>query len=373
MKQRRTSKQQIHELEELYRATVDPTALLYARNERDCSGNAYAVVSGHAVAYKSNTELYDDISAEIFRAEQAEIFGFEPTRTAIADEYGEALGLVGLVPNTHAYEIVTDEYIIAIGYTLEWDEAGSWSCEIDDRSGAYVACCRGKSPRQALDNATEKTKQESPRAVSERIAEDAMKSVDNCEDAVNEIAYKAFKEISGRTYPRTMKEYQQLDDLMGIASEIVRRDGPANGISWEEYQECEYDAHAAAAALLDAYAEAIGEHPTETDPEAVAAHRVAYDEIAHPNGATDADRAIVADMVKAIAYSVYADATEQEPEPRELYQRADLEAFFGDYVDDYDLHAIEKEATEHDADGRQYWCKDVDLMSICERHELQTA
>lgn len=56
----------------------------------------------------------------------------------------------------------------------------------------------------------------------------------------------------------------------------------------------------AAAALINAYAEAIGDSVTADDPEAIAAHRVARACIGLTT-ATDDDRATVAQMVKAIA------------------------------------------------------------------------
>lgn len=60
-------------------------------------------------------------------------------------------------------------------------------------------------------------------------------------------------------------------------------------------------------------------------------------------------------------------------EPAPTYQRYELEAYLGDYADDYDVDAIEAEATEHDPrTGRTVWTPEAvrDLWSICERHEL---
>ena len=55
--------------------------------------------------------------------------------------------------------------------------------------------------------------------------------------------------------------------------------------------------------------------------------------------------------------------------PTEPYHRYELLAYLGDCADDYDIDAIEDEATEwHDCD--LYWRADVDLWEICERHEL---
>ena len=61
--------------------------------------------------------------------------------------------------------------------------------------------------------------------------------------------------------------------------------------------------------------------------------------------------------------------------PREPYDPAELAAYLGDYADDYDVTAIEAEATEYDpATGRRVWTPEAvrDLWSICERHELVT-
>lgn len=150
-------------------------------------------------------------------------------------------------------------------------------------------------------------------------------------------------------------------------------------------------ANRAALALLDAYAVVIGEYPEEYDPESIAAYRVARDEIAGSHiRATAEELEIVADMVEAIAEDVRdlaavrleyatrpADLTAYQSEfctfepTREIYQRYELEAYLGDYTDDYDLEAIEAEATEYDPKtSRTYWKRDVDLWSVCERHEL---
>lgn len=77
---------------------------------------------------------------------------------------------------------------------------------------------------------------------------------------------------------------------------IIREDS-------EEYADAITTAEAhnrAAAALINAYAEAIGDDVTEDDPEAIAAHRVARACIGLTT-ATDDDRATVSAMVEAIA------------------------------------------------------------------------
>ena len=126
-------------------------------------------------------------------------------------------------------------------------------------------------------------------AAVEAAAPEALASEGNPEDAVNLIAYTVFAALNNGATPDTYddNDMEQLDRLMGYASEIVRRDGPAHGIQWAPYQ------------------------------------------------------------------------------------RYELEAFLGE-PDDYDVDAIEAEATAYDySTGRTYWTAfGDDLAAIAERHEL---
>lgn len=143
----------------------------------------------------------------------------------------------------------------------------------------------------------------------------------------------------------------------------------------------------AAAALVDAYAEAIGDTITEDDPETRAAYAVSRACIGYAT-ATDDDRATVSAMVEAIAdrwtqdhqpRDLFAELAEYEAEaealataaPAPTYQRYELEAFLGE-PDDYDVDAIEAEATAYDPKtGRTVWTAfGSDLAAIAERHEL---
>lgn len=66
------------------------------------------------------------------------------------------------------------------------------------------------------------------------------------------------------------------------------------------------------------------------------------------------------------------DAADPEDleEPAPLYQRYELEAYLGE-PDDYDVEAIEAEATAYTADGARVWSAfGSDLAAIAERHEL---
>lgn len=56
-----------------------------------------------------------------------------------------------------------------------------------------------------------------------------------------------------------------------------------------------------------------------------------------------------------------------ERKPFEMYG---LEAYLGDYVDDFDVEAIVDEATEIDyRTGNRYWRDDIDLAAICAKHD----
>ena len=104
--------------------------------------------------------------------------------------------------------------------------------------------------------------------------------------------------------------------------------------TYERNQERSEKANAAFYAFMDAYAEAIGEHPTEDDPETRAARKIATEAFGYltPYPVTDNDRATVDAMVEAIADRWTQD---HEPAAREEYESV------------------------------------RDLMSICERHELK--
>lgn len=101
--------------------------------------------------------------------------------------------------------------------------------------------------------------------------------------------------------------------------------------------------------------------------------------------AAEAGTSSAASIAEAVAeyaerarfYAISAEETAEqnaaEAMARAVYQRCALEAYLGDYADDYDVSAIEAEATEYDPKtGRTVWTPEAvrDLWSICERHEL---
>ena len=153
--------------------------------------------------------------------------------------------------------------------------------------------------------------------------------------------------------------------------------------------EIERTASDAVSQLLEEYAATIGTASHEIE-ESVwqAAYRIAAVEIIpeadRPAGyatATDDDRATVSAMVEAIAdraretaalahYQTAEAAAEAAAAP--IYQRYELLAYLGE-PEDYDVDAIEAEATRFTADGARVWAAfGEDLAAIAERHQLVT-
>lgn len=145
--------------------------------------------------------------------------------TTTVNEWGEAFGLIALVPDTTAYELVTDEHVFAIGYSADDD---MWVCEIDDLDGGCEACYQGSTPERALENAS-----------VEAVSTLALRENDNCEDAVNQMGYTAFGMLSGCEFPDTREDYERLDRMMALATRFVKARGPFYDIKWEPYQVCE--------------------------------------------------------------------------------------------------------------------------------------
>lgn len=62
-----------------------------------------------------------------------------------------------------------------------------------------------------------------------------------------------------------------------------------------------------------------------------------------------------------------------EMDTSRLFQMYELEAYLGDYVEDFDVDAIIDEATEIDySDGNRYWIEGIDLNEIAMRHDVST-
>lgn len=179
------------------------------------------------------------------------------------------------------------------------------------------------------------------------------------------------------------------------------------------------EAELAISELAYTIGEALADEANATNAERMSAHNSAFAELtAQPWTATAEDRAAVDAMVEAIAQqgdaaadaraewsgeglyriawsdggqksdphhyetaeelaadltSAYQHATEtHQPyaERIEYYERAELLAYLGE-PSDFDLEAIEQEATDTDENGARYWTADAeDLAAIAQRNQL---
>lgn len=368
--QTRTSKKQIHELEEVTRETIDASARLYARYEYDATGKAYAYIHGERISYKSNSELFFAV-LEMIDAETEAREATEPK--PIQTVAGHPIFATCIDSTTGENVFTVDD--LATGPRFWYIAEARHYCQ-----------CNPK-PEQDAETAAALAAFEDSRPTAEDI--------------------------------RTKYDSPYL-----IWEDDPETDTPEN-----------YATEDAAYSLINAYADAIGEYPAETDPEYMAAFAVAGEEIAGWHGVADIhDRATVAAMVEAIAdaarfmrpfaiasatadrlceaydattgnltaaaydaaqvvaradiagchatdtdyawVSQMVEAIAAEPaqnaDSAPLYQRYELLAYLGD-PDAYDIEAIEAEATTYTADGVRVWSAfGEDLAAIAERHELYT-
>lgn len=248
----------------------------------------------------------------------------------------------------------------------------------DNRAAMYAAAAIDEAARYDADDATDV---ETARAISA-----AAQARENLISRVNRGMTEADAEaVESSDYAAT------------LTSEAFAKAGtnPA---------EARAEADRAARAFLQAYEIATGESIATSDPLAAAAQRVARLDIAHEAGSTAQDRFLVDEMVSDIAdewartawyreeqretaaaraaFATQAapdlakydelEFLELEPAPAPMYQRFELEAYIGaENLEDYDVDAIEEEATEYDpATSRTVWKRGIDLATICERHEI---
>lgn len=222
---------------------------------------------------------------------------------------------------------------------------------------------------------------------------------------------------SSKEYAEIVKQIETAAALAAFEDsrptvEDIRAKYDSPYLIWEDDPETmtpqNYAAEAAAFSFIEAYAGASLFRPSETDPEFIAAFHVAADDVAGMHIATDADRSTVADMLEEIAedtawsaaYAILRKDPDVTPEemreimdnpraylmsaaraaiaearavnPAPLYQRYELLAYLGE-PEDYDVDAIEAEATRFTADGAQVWTAfGEDLAAIAERHQLVT-
>lgn len=205
-------------------------------------------------------------------------------------------------------------------------------------------------------------------AITEQIAR---------QHVVKYISREEAEELHALRFEKALSWYE-LAQRYGITEHQARK--AYSIIHYNKTRVFEYDTEAERAtetAERTHAAEAIEDAREAWEGEAY--YRIAYSDGGQDftnDGATWYETA--ADLARDLR-SAYKSATEThlpyaERIERKAYQRAELEAFLGEYAGDYDVDAIEDEATETDPKtGAQLWTPEAvrDLMSICERHELK--
>ena len=335
-------------------------------------------------------------------AEYAEATAAETAALEALEEYGNAEDAI----NAAAYGIYADRHAGALPDVTDADQTQ----ELDNLMQQVAAIIAERLTIEAVSTAHAAIEAEDLETAedlakqAEAIAEQAEAAADQAgtEHAHDGAELARWKAEAAQNTISDATDREQVAEILASIEDSATRDYYAAEVSesgWSaeelteaiQYRRDIIAANAAALALLDAYAAVIGEHPAEDDPETIAAYMVARDEIRGSHArATAEELEIVADMIEAIADDVRdtiaarlefatrpADLTAYQSEfctfepTREIYQRAELIAYLGDYTDDYDVDAIEAEVTEYDPKtSRTYWKRDTDLWEVCERHEI---
>ena len=133
----------------------------------------------------------------------------------------------GINADSIVYRLETDEYNVMVSVT-NYDDPFPVGiecvCEVEDASnGDLIAQGFGGTAEQALLD-----------AAVEMVGTDVLREEDNCEDAVNGIAYEAYQTIHGET-PMFMMDVEEMDKLIALARTYVKRQGHFFGIEWEEF------------------------------------------------------------------------------------------------------------------------------------------
>lgn len=70
-------------------------------------------------------------------------------------------------------------------------------------------------------------------------------------------------------------------------------------------------------------------------------------------------------------WNVYRSSVESRMSAsRKPFEKYELDAYLGDFADDFDVDAILDEATTIDSrTGNRYWKEGIDLAEICRRHD----
>lgn len=102
-------------------------------------------------------------------------------------------------------------------------DGACFGCEIYDKSGDMVGQWFDDSYESAILG-----------AFVDSVGTDVLREEDNCEDAVNGIAYEAYQAIHGET-PMFMMDVEEMSKLIALARNYVKDNGKFYGIEWEEF------------------------------------------------------------------------------------------------------------------------------------------
>lgn len=337
----RTSKKQIHELEAMARETIDKSARLYARNEYDATGKAYAVINGTRTAYASNTALYDAV-AEMVLSKQAEEFQSEPEPIIYATERIEATEpalfeaevqewetlLIQIEKNELVDTRTGESYIDGYRYTL------CIVSKFGNLSTHYGLSSSGKTFKSCKQAADRMLRKYFNRRTGDIVATGSTLKAMHA-SATDETVHERFKVWAAGLFPAEQDERAAVE---AIAADML-----------EEYGNAEDATNATAYGVFSDMHD--GARPNDLEP------------------------ADMEQMDRLMTYAAEAIASIQqtaEQAPRPTYQRTELLAYLGE-PDDYDVTAIEHDATAYDpATGRTVWAVDAEtLAAIAERHQLQ--
>ena len=139
------------------------------------------------------------------------------------DSYGWGYGLAD---NSTVFVSETDKAIVYVGI----DTDGTWICEIEAEHEYMGEPC-WDIVGQGWGDTKEKAME---LAACDMVGTDVLREEDNCEDAVNGVAYEAYQAVYGET-PMMAMELDKMDGMLFAAREYVKRNGHYYGIEWEEF------------------------------------------------------------------------------------------------------------------------------------------
>lgn len=100
---------------------------------------------------------------------------------------------------------------------------GQWACEVLD-----PMCLLGQGFADTFEDAV-------AAALVDAYGVDEMEAEDNCEDAVNAVAYTAYFELFGVENVTEVKDFEALDTMLGAARSFVKSRIARVDYEWEEF------------------------------------------------------------------------------------------------------------------------------------------